>query len=590
MKPYFISDLQKRLQELPEGRKQEIRLLLQVNEKEEYRKLSFAFPCEELLLENRALYRNYLLAMINNMLVSFGGARLLIYRKEGSASLDRLLAEVIAEFQQENPRNDRTGYGVYLNYINRMNVFLGLGRFHIEVLDLREWPELEAAKEYRIYVPEDEAKEQEILRRTATELVGTCICSLDVGGNSIKGAVVKDGKVLVLKEYQWYPTGCKVAEEMNNPMILMVRFLSVCTGLMERDGQLDGIREVFPCKTSYETLLAAVERAEAEHISSKGRFDAIVVGFPDIVVHNKIAGGESFKHQGLKNNPDTDYEVEFFRTSDLDTMVAPYGKPGAAVVVMNDGNAASYITSVEQAFAREDFLDENGLFANTIGTEMGTGFISRGGTIQHIPLEGFQHIIDLGNEDYQKYPASDIRSILSTNTGVAGVVQKYISQMGLFRLALTALYEEKDPLFDALLEKGLLYFDEREDVMTSVLEPRDRRGELTRFLVAQLAEGNKAVEDAYRMMGKAMGILIDQDKLIFPEIAATRLLSGGIIANDRAYELLREGLKSYNSAYEVMRLDEDTMYSPLLKSMKPEERNFNVAIGSAYIGNRFLIQ
>ena len=39
-------------------------------------------------------------------------------------------------------------------YINRMNVFLGLGRFHIEVLDLREWPELEAAKEYRIYVPE----------------------------------------------------------------------------------------------------------------------------------------------------------------------------------------------------------------------------------------------------------------------------------------------------------------------------------------------------------------------------------------------------------------------------------------------------
>ncbi len=42
MKPYFISDLQKHLQELPEGRKQELRLLLQVNEKEEYRKLSIA--------------------------------------------------------------------------------------------------------------------------------------------------------------------------------------------------------------------------------------------------------------------------------------------------------------------------------------------------------------------------------------------------------------------------------------------------------------------------------------------------------------------------------------------------------------------
>ena len=92
------------------------------------------------------------------------------------------------------------------------------------------------------------------------------------------------------------------------------------------------------------------------------------------------------------------------------------------------------------------------------------------------------------------------------------------------------------------------------------------------------------------MMGKAMGILIDQEQLIFPEIAATRLLSGGIIADNRAFALLREGLKAYNSSYEVMRLDEETMYSPLLKSMKPEQRNFNVAIGSAYIGNRFLIQ
>ena len=91
-------------------------------------------------------------------------------------------------------------------------------------------------------------------------------------------------------------------------------------------------------------------------------------------------------------------------------------------------------------------------------------------------------------------------------------------------------------------------------------------------------------------MGKAMGILIDQDRLIFPEIAPVRLLSGGIIADNRACELLRKGLKEYNSGYEVIRLDEETMYSPLLKSMKPEERNFNVAIGSAYIGNRFLIQ
>ena len=271
-------------------------------------------------------------------------------------------------------------------------------------------------------------------------------------------------------------------------------------------------------------------------------------------------------------------------------MLAPYAKAGAPVVVLNDGNAASYITSVEQAFAEESILDENGLFANTIGTEMGTGFISRGGTIQHIPLEGFQHVIDLGNEEYKRYPASDIRSVNSTNTGIPGVVQKYISQMGLFRMAITWMYEHQDPMLEELQEKGLLSFDRESDKMTAVLEPKDRRGELTRFLVSLLEQQHPAVVYAYETMGKAMGILIDQDRLIFPEIAPVRLLSGGIIADNRACELLRKGLKEYNSGYEVIRLDEETMYSPLLKSMKPEERNFNVAIGSAYIGNRFLIQ
>lgn len=589
MNPVFLSELQEKINGLEPEKKTGIRLLVWVNEKDEYRTLDFQLPVKELLEQEYGLYRNYLLAMMNNLLVSFGGAKLVIYH-EKEDGLDALIQDAISEFHAEAPRNDRTGYGVYLNYINRMNTFLGLGRFSFEVHPLEEYPRLSPEKEYRIYIPGDEQKEKELLRRSARELTGTCICSLDVGGNSIKGAVVKDGKIAVLKEYCWYPTGCKVAEEMNDPMILMVRFLSACTGLLERDGDLEGARAALEKTVPYGELLKATEALEAEGIVTEGRFDSVVAGFPDIVVHNKIAGGESFKHQGLKNNPDTDYEIEFFRTSDLDEMLAPYAKADAPVVVLNDGNAASYITSVEQAFAEESILDENGLFANTIGTEMGTGFISRGGTIQHIPLEGFQHVIDLGNEEYKRYPASDIRSVNSTNTGIPGVVQKYISQMGLFRMAITWMYEHQDPMFEELQEKGLLSFDRESDKMTAVLEPKDRRGELTRFLVSLLEQRHPAVVYAYETMGKAMGILIDQDRLIFPEIAPVRLLSGGIIADNRACELLRKGLKEYNSGYEVIRLDEETMYSPLLKSMKPEERNFNVAIGSAYIGNRFLIQ
>ena len=590
MKPLFLSELQERISRLPAGERQEIRLLVWVNKEQEYRKLCFEMPKGETLQGERELYRRYLLAMMNNLLVSFGGAGLELYFDETDQELKSLAEEAVAEFQADSPRNDRKSYGVYLNYINRMNVFLGLGRFAFQLKDLSAWPELDPEKEYRIYVPQKEEEELKLLKRTATELEGRCICSLDVGGNSIKGAVVKDGRALVLKEYQWYPTGCRTAQEMNDPMLLMVRFLSACTGLMERDGNLAAAEAAFAKNVPYGQLLAETEALERSGICTKGRFDAIAIGFPDIVVHNKIAGGESFKHQGMKNNPDTDYEVEFFKTSDLDELAAPYAKEGAPVVVLNDGNAASYITSVEQTFAPESFIDENGMFCCTIGTEMGTGFISRGGTIQHIPLEGFQHVIDLGNEEYRKYPPADLRSVNSTNTGIPGVVQKYISQMGLFRMALTALWESKDPLFEKLQEMGLIAYDAGADTLYSVLEPEDRRGTLTRFLISQLSEGCPAVEEAFRMMGKAMGILIDQDRLIFPEITTRRLLSGGIIADDRAFALMREGLRAYNPSYDVMRLDEETMYSPLLRSMTPEQRSFNVAIGSAYIGNRFLTE
>ena len=590
MKPLFLSELQERISRLPAGERQEIRLLVWVNKEQEYRKLCFEMPKGETLQGERELYRRYLLAMMNNLLVSFGGAGLELYFDETDQELKSLAEEAVAEFQADSPRNDRKSYGVYLNYINRMNVFLGLGRFAFQLKDLSAWPKLDPEKEYRIYVPQKEEEELKLLKRTATELEGRCICSLDVGGNSIKGAVVKDGRALVLKEYQWYPTGCRTAQEMNDPMLLMVRFLSACTGLMERDGNLAAAEAAFAKNVPYGQLLAETEALERSGICTKGRFDAIVIGFPDIVVHNKIAGGESFKHQGMKNNPDTDYEVEFFKTSDLDELAAPYAKEGAPVVVLNDGNAASYITSVEQTFAPESFIDENGMFCCTIGTEMGTGFISRGGTIQHIPLEGFQHVIDLGNEEYQKYPPADLRSVNSTNTGIPGVVQKYISQMGLFRMALTALWESKDPLFEKLQEMGLIAYDAGADTLYSVLEPEDRRGTLTRFLVSQLSEGCPAVEEAFRMMGKAMGILIDQDRLIFPEITTRRLLSGGIIADDRAFALMREGLRAYNPSYDVMRLDEETMYSPLLRSMTPEQRSLYVAIGSAYIVTRFLTE
>ena len=117
--PIYISDLQMKIAGLPDEDRQEIRLLLLVDERGRYRELSFQFPKGKVLLEDAGLYEKYLLAMINNLLVSFGGALLKVYFDLNDKDLADMAARALSRFQAENERNDRTGYGVYLNYINR---------------------------------------------------------------------------------------------------------------------------------------------------------------------------------------------------------------------------------------------------------------------------------------------------------------------------------------------------------------------------------------------------------------------------------------------------------------------------------------
>jgi hypothetical protein len=242
---------------------------------------------------------------------------------------------------------------------------------------------------------------------------------------------------------------------------------------------------------------------------------------------------------------------------------------------------------VEQSLAEETILDERGMFINTIGTEMGTGFISRGGTIHYIPLDDYQHVIDLGSGDYGRYPLNDARCGNNMTTGIPGTVQKYVTQLGLFRMAVSEFMEKDRSVIDTLAARKLIRRDPRSDIIEVTV---DRRDKLTRFLTDEMLEAkNPVMEGVIRAMGEAMGVLIDQDRLLFPEIPPKRLVSGGIMASDRVFQLFRKALREYNPAYEVVRLDENTVHNPLLKGIPPEKRSFTVAIGSAFIGNRFLI-
>ena len=590
-RPLFLSDFQKKIAALPGTEKQEVRFLVTMNTQNQFRKLAFLLPKGSLLEEYHDLCRRYILAMLDNMIVSFGGASLDIYFDTSDKTLSLMLLEARAEFDLDRKDNCRAGHGGYINYVNRMNKFLKLGRFNMSLFDIRDWKELQPSMEFRLYEAKSEQNDIELLRRSALEMEGKCFCSLDVGGNSIKGAVVKDMEIAFTKEYQWFPTGIKTADEMNGHQLLMLRFLSCYTGAMEAAGGIDLadalVTSALVPDASYQTVKAAAEYLEAKGINPLARFDAVVIGFPDIVVFNKIAGGETFKQQGMKFNPDTDYETEFSKTSEFDNLARIYVKEGSVVIVLNDTNTASYLLSVEQSMAEKTLIDEHGMFANTVGTEMGTGFVSRGGTIQYIPLEGYQHVIDLGNTDYWKYPLNDLRSINNMNTGIPGTVQKYITQLGLFRMAMSGFSKA---VIENMAEQKLIHYDPENDLVEMITDPINTREKLTLLLTKQmLSEKNPVMEEVFRTMGKAMGILIDQDLLLFPEIKPRRLISGGIMADDDVFRLFTDALKEHNPSYEIIRLDENTVLHPLLKKIPREKRNFTVAVGSAFIGNRFLL-
>ena len=96
-RPLFLSDVQKKIAALPPADRQEIRFLVTMNREGRWRKLAFPFPRGKILAEYRDLCRRYLLAMLNNMVVTFGGASLDTYCDTGDTALAAMCREAAAE-------------------------------------------------------------------------------------------------------------------------------------------------------------------------------------------------------------------------------------------------------------------------------------------------------------------------------------------------------------------------------------------------------------------------------------------------------------------------------------------------------------
>jgi len=596
--PVFITTVCEAFEKLKKNEKQVLNCVLTLLENNKKRLFKISLPLlDGLGSEEITFVKSYVWAKIYNILSSLGGKEMNIYVDKSNSSLTELAAELNQVFHIDKKRSERRGYGRAVNVIDRMLGALCVDApgFRFNILDISEMPEInEIDTEGR-----KKHGDSSIFRKVTENLDGKVICGIDVGGTVIKAVLVKDGKIDSCKEYNWFPAGFRETGQLIEPICLIVRLMRAKISLESLNSTSDAkaeligdINKALDKNASDDFILAAVEKAEAFLNGRYVEIDAIGLTFPDVVVRNKIVGGEVYKTRGIRNNPNIDYEKDFLKLTNLNDRLREFIKKGGAVNIINDGSMAAFTAAVENAAAGSSELIANGIFAHTIGTELGTGWITGDGIIPDIPLEVYNFIIDLGSFVEKQYPSDDLRSINNFNTELPGTLQKYCSQSGVFRLAMKYFPKERPDLYQELFDRGLVVEKEVDGHIGYYVptEPKDMRKQFLEHMVALVERENDEVNKRiWKDIGAFLAVTwLETEKILNPG-TARRVLFGGVVANKRCFELIKEGAKTINKDIVLDVADSEMANTSLMKQLEANPKytvtQFAQAVGAVYFGN-----
>ena len=557
----------------------------------------FVIPIPELSPltdQERELIFSYVLAEIYNHLATLGGYSLTLYYDRGKARLDDLIAEVVEQFQLDRSRGDRTEHGRIINMLDRMNDALHPDvpsderRFTITRADLDEKRPERPSVSFR-------ASPNDTFQAVTEGLDSTIICGLDVGGTDIKGVLSVGGNLLALNEFDWNPASYGEVEQIIDPILTIARLLRARAALERagEDGALeraDLIAQVIAALRADATVeqmeraATSVELALGERMVS---FDAIGLCFPDVVVRSRIVGGEVPKTLGMRRNPRRDFEEQFGALTALDTRLLALCREGGVVMNTNDGPMAAFTAAVEMARSQTPELCRNGVFAHTLGTDLGTGLVLADGSIPEIPLEVYNLILDLGSNSARDFAPEDLRSLRNTNTGIAGTPQKLASQAAAFRLADAAFVDARPDLIEEIERRGFIV-EEGARLMRLVPEsPVDQRKPYLAHLM-ELAETVDEAAEVFRTIGEYMAVVYAETEHLLETGLKQRFLFGRLVKSARCFELMREGA-SRRESVELVAADSEMAYTPLMKALDADPHytvaQFGQAIGAIYFAN-----
>ena len=512
----------------------------------------------------RALVLDYLKAGVYNLLSVWSGEGLCFYCEPEDGELRALLAELEAALHAP-------GYDKPLRIAARLCRAFGRGPFRIGTAPLAAYvpPPRES--------PAAGADLAESLRETCRRAENLALCGIDVGGTDIKLAAALDGRLVCVKEYDWNPAESREAEGLLGPILLLTRLMAACLAA-ERLGAEEELRARLRAALRKDAtdaeMEAAVLAAERAFAPALPILDGVGVSFPDVVIGDRILGGETPKTKGMRENPALDYEAEFGKVGALGERLKTLCRPGGCVRLTNDGNMAAYTAAMELAHGEDPACIASGVIAHSLGTDLGTGWLDADGKIPPLPLELYDLLLDLGNFPGAAYPAADLRSTRNENSGLPGL-RRYLGQAAAYRLAWE--------LDGALLTD----FARREGALLLIpTAPEDLRKPCLEHLMERAAAGDEKAEEVFRRIGEHLALAVgEMDHLLSPK-PRERFLFGRFVKSRRCFQLLCEGFARRAPEHRLIAADEDLACTPLMRQLSMRQdvtvAQFGQAVGALY--------
>ena len=507
----------------------------------------------------------YLYAHVYNCLSVFSGRELRFYYDTADAEITALLETLDTVFQLRSEK--RCGYGKVVSIAER----IGQKPFRFTFSDLRAYSPLPK--------PEATAKTHlaETLRAVCSAAAGRNLCGVDVGGTDIKLAACADGELVCTREYDWNPAVYPTAEDIMEPILLLTRLMRACLAvricaLPEKE------RTALDAALDREAPLAqirdAVEKAERCLGDSIRVLDGVGVSFPDVIIRDRIVGGETPKTDGMRKNPAIDYEKEFQKLGDLKTPLLALCREGAAVHLTNDGNMAAFTAAVELAHSGACEVLRGGVLAHSLGTDLGTGWVLPDGSIPAIPLELYDLLLDIGSHVSRAWPADDLRSTRNENSGLPGV-RRYLGQAAAFRLA----YRNAPGLLDGFVEwEG--------ETLKIAARPQDQRKACLEHLMRLADAGDEKAREVFRRIGEHLAVTTGEAETLLRPETKRRVLFGRFVKSPGIFSLLEEGFRRRRTDVELVPSDEGLACTPLMHALAEKPgvtvAQFGQAVGALY--------